>query len=42
MSDDSDESGSKEEVLFIDPDRPPVSISDIKKLKNQMKSKAKK
>ena len=32
----------KEEVIFIDPDRPPISSSDRRKIKNQIKSKAKK
>jgi hypothetical protein len=33
---------SDEEPILIDPDRPPISSSDHRKLKNQVKSKAKK
>ena len=29
-----------EQVVWIDPDRPPLSTSDLRKLKNQAKSKA--
>jgi hypothetical protein len=42
LSEDSDECVEKEEVIFIDPDRPPISSSDRRKIKNQIKSKAKK
>lgn len=31
-----------QEVMWVDPDRPPISQSDQRKLKNQLKSKAKK
>ena len=31
-----------QDVVYVDPDRPPVSRSDQRKLKNQLKSKAKK
>jgi len=30
------------EMIYIDPDRPPISTADLKKLQNQNKSKAKK
>jgi hypothetical protein len=32
----------EEYALFMDPDRPPISKSDIKKLQNSVKAKAKK
>jgi hypothetical protein len=32
----------EDDVLQIDPDRPPISRSDMRKYKNQQKSKAKK
>jgi hypothetical protein len=35
-------SSDDDESIMIDPDRPPISRSDHRKLKNQVKSKAKK
>lgn len=32
----------QQEVIYIDPDRPPTCESDLRKIKNQNKSKAKK
>jgi len=31
-----------QDVIYIDPDRPPISTSDKRKMQNQLKSKAKK
>lgn len=38
----SDDDECEEDYLLIDPDRPPISTSDRRKLRNQIKSKAKK
>jgi hypothetical protein len=37
---DSDE--TREQVIFVDPDRPPITKADVQRIKNQKKSKAKK
>lgn len=37
---DSGSEGDPEEIIMIDPDRPPITATDRKKLKNQLKSKA--